>query len=461
MPHAIAPDRVLPTLNPDGSRRRIRPKPAYGRFFRARRTVAYALMLVFFLIPYLRIGGKPVILLDLPARRFTLFGSTFLPTEMTLFMLLVLGLILLVFLLTAVLGRVWCGWACPQTVYMEYLFRPFERWIEGGWRASQRMDRRRGPHPRRIAKMAVFVLFSLFLAHTFLAYFVPIEELAHWVRQSPVQHPTSFLIMLGTTAMILFDFGWFREQTCLVACPYGRLQSVLLDRRSLIVGYDVRRGEPRAKSMRDRPAGAGDCIECRMCVLTCPTGIDIREGLQMECIHCTQCMDACDFVMERFGKPKGLIRYSSRDELEGVTSRRLGARRVLYPAALAACAGFLVWGLATRSQADITMLRGLGEPFSRTGSEVVNQVRIKIVNRARDDRRYRIELLDAPDARLVVPIEPMPVASGEMRTQSVFVMLPATAFQGGERRVRFRITDDHDGPEIFGYWLAGPSQGSR
>ena len=453
-----APGRVLSTLNADGSRRWIRSKPSSGRFWRARRLVAYALMLVFVLIPYLQVGGKPLILLDLPARRFTLLGTTFLPTETALFMLLFLAAVVVILLVTALWGRVWCGWACPQTVYMEFLFRPVERWIEGGWRASRRMDRRRGFHPRRLAKDAIYLVFALFLAHTFLAYFVGVEELARWVQRSPVEHPTSFLVMLGTTALILFDFGWFREQTCLVACPYGRLQSVLLDRRSLIVGYDPGRGEPRVRGVRDRPAGAGDCIDCRMCVLTCPTGIDIREGLQMECIHCTQCMDACDFVMGRVGKPPGLIRYSSSDTLAGRDRRRFRVRLALYPVVLAVCLGLLAWGLATRSHAEVTLLRGLGVPYTRgADGSVVNQVRIKLANRADDDRAYGIALEGAPEARLIAPINPLPVAGGEMKTTSVFVVLPASAFRGGERAVAFRIADGTRWSESFPYRLVGPA----
>jgi cytochrome c oxidase accessory protein FixG len=452
-----APGRVLSTLNADGSRRSIRPKPSGGRFERARRAVAYALMLVFFIIPYLRMGGRPLILLDLPARRFTLFGTTFLPTETLLFFLLFLSAVIVILLVTALWGRVWCGWACPQTVYLEFLFRPVERWIEGGWRASQRLDRTRGIHPRRLAKHAIYLGFALFLAHTFLAYFVGVEELARWVRRSPVEHPTSFLIMLGTTALILFDFGWFREQTCLVACPYGRLQSVLLDRRSLIVGYDSRRGEPRARGVRERPAGAGDCIDCRVCVLTCPTGIDIREGLQMECVHCTQCMDACDFVMHRIGKPLGLIRYGSRDELEGKPTRSIRYRVALYPAALALCVGLLVWGLATRSSAEVTMLRGLGAPYTfETDGSVVNQVRIKVMNRGHADRAFHIALGEAPEARLIAPINPFPVAAGTMQTTTVFVVEPRSAFHGGERAVRFTISDGARWSETFPHRLLGP-----
>jgi cytochrome c oxidase accessory protein FixG len=454
---AEAPARVLSTLNLDGTRRWLRPKPSRGAHFARRRVIAYGLMLVFFLIPYLRMGGKPLMLLDFPRRQFTLFGTTFLPTETMLFMLLFLSCVIAIFLATALFGRVWCGWACPQTVYMEFLFRPVEYWLEGGPRGAQENDRRRGLHPRRLAKYAIYAVFALFLAHTFLAYFVGVEQLAHWVRRSPIEHPTSFLVMLGTTALIFFDFTWFREQTCLVACPYGRLQSVLLDRRSLIVGYDTRRGEPRERGTKTRGAGAGDCIDCGLCVLTCPTGIDIREGLQMECIHCTQCADACDAVMAKIGRPPGLIRYGSSDGFAGRASRWLRPRVVLYPAMLALALGGFVWMLGTRADAEVTVLRGLGPPYStEADGSVVNQLRIKLVNRGGADRRYQIALTDAPEARLIAPINPFPVPGGAMRTTSVFVVMPRSGFADGERSIDVWISDGRRFNVRVPYRLVGP-----
>ncbi|MCL4865811.1 MAG: cytochrome c oxidase accessory protein CcoG, partial [Gemmatimonadales bacterium] len=349
------PLQGLSTLNEDGSRRWLRPKLSPGGFWRWRRVVAYGLMVLFFALPYLRIGGKPLVLLDIPRREFTFFGTTFLPTDTLLLMLLMVSIALGIFLLTALLGRVWCGWACPQTVYLEFLFRPIERWVEGGRSGSLQLDReRRHFAPRRLVKYAIYLVLALFLAHTFLAYFVGIEQLLQWVRRSPVEHPTSFLVMAGTTAMIFADFAWFREQTCIVACPYGRLQSVLLDRRSLIVGYDPNRGEPRMRGVKERAATAGDCIDCGACVLTCPTGIDIRDGLQMECIHCTQCADACDAIMDQVGTPRGLIRYTSQDALAGVPSPRLRPRVVLYPAVMAISLGLLIYNLGTQVDTDIT-----------------------------------------------------------------------------------------------------------
>ena len=454
---ALATERVLSTLNVDGSRRWLRPRPSPGRFHDGRRAAAYVLMLVFFLIPYLRIGGRAVMLFDLPRRRFDLFGTTFLPTDALLLALLLVSTVIFIFLLTALAGRIWCGWACPQTVYLEFLFRPIERLLEGGPRGSQHLDRGGALHPRRLLKYLVYAGLALFLAHTFLAYFVPVAELAQWVRRSPVQHPTSFLVMLGTTALIFFDFAYFREQTCLVACPYGRVQAVLLDRRSVIVGYDARRGEPRMKGVKERPAGAGDCIDCRLCVLTCPTGIDIREGLQMECIHCTQCMDACDAVMARIGRPAGLIRYSTRDRLEGRRTGVLRPRVVLYPLALAVTAGLFAWGLGARAAPDVTLMRGIGAPYTlEPDGSVVNQVRLKITNRGRQDRAIRIELAGLAGATLVAPQDPLPVPAGQARTTSVFVVAPAAGFPRGERPATFRLSDGARWSRDFAYRLVGP-----
>lgn len=452
-----AEEQVLSTLNVDGSRRWIHPRLSRGIYLKRRRIVAAVLMVVFLVIPYLRLGGKPLVLLDLPHRQFTLFGVTFLPTDMLLFMLLFVASVVAIFLATAMYGRVWCGWACPQTVYMEFLFRPIEHWLEGGPRGSKKLDRRRGLHPRRILKYAIFLLFAMVLAHTFLAYFVGVDQLAQWVRRSPVEHPTSFLVMLITTALVFFDYAYFREQTCIVACPYGRLQSVLLDPQSLIISYDPSRGEPRRKGIKERPATAGDCIDCKLCVLTCPTGIDIREGLQMECIHCTQCADACDAVMARIGKPKGLIRYTSRAEIEGHARRLLRPRVVLYPLVLAVTLGLFAFTLATRSDTEVTVLRGLGAPYRiEAGGRVLNQIRIKVTNRGQADRTYAISLDGAPGTQLVAPQNPFPVPAGDTRETSVFVWLPPAGLARGEEAVRFTV-DDHAGfRRSIPYELVGP-----
>jgi cytochrome c oxidase accessory protein FixG len=453
-----ASGRVLATLNEDGSRRWIRPKPASGKWLIRRRVVAYALMAFYLAFPHLRWNDKPWMLLDLPRREFTFFGTTFLPTDTLLLMLLFVSALIFIFLLTALFGRVWCGWACPQTVWMEFVFRPIERLVEGGVGASRTLDReKRRFAPRRLLKHAIYAVLAVILGNTFLAYFVGTDALRQWVTQSPLEHPTPFLVMAVVTLGVFLDFAWFREQTCLVACPYGRWQSALLDKQSVIVAYDRTRGEPRGHGVGARP-GLGDCVACNACVNTCPTGIDIRDGLQMECIHCTQCADACDDIMVKVGKPTGLIRYSSQDALAGKPPRFLRVRTVLYPLAFTLFFGAFLVALATRSPADVTLLGPIGAPFTREADgQIVNQVRLRIANRTGDDHRYTISYIDEPGAQLIAPENPVLVAAGATITTSVFVMQGADRFVGGERRVRFRLSDDAEFSREFQWRLPGPS----
>jgi cytochrome c oxidase accessory protein FixG len=448
-------------MNQDGSRRWIRPKPSKGRYDARRRITAWTLMIVFTALPHLRVGGKPAMLFDIPRREFSFFGSTFLPTDTFLLMLLLFSIFVGIFLVTALWGRVWCGWACPQTVYMEYLYRPLERLIEGGRVRTLKMDRE-GPNGRRILKHVVFLFVSAFLAHTFLAYFVGVEALSRWMRGSPAEHPAAFALMLGTTLLMFFDFGWFREQTCIVACPYGRFQSVLLDRQSLIVGYDTGRGEPRAKRRgKTKAEGAGDCVDCGLCVSTCPTGIDIRDGLQMECIHCTQCIDACDAVMDKVGSPRGLIRYTSEEELETGSRRFLRPRLVVYSSILLLMFGGLVTSLAGKSSADVTLLRGLGSPFSvLDNGRVSNQIRVKVANRADSERAFTIALVGNDELGLIAPENPLVVDAQGSAMTAAFITAPASAFVAGEALVRLRIDDGQGFSTEIEYRLLGPTSRS-
>jgi cytochrome c oxidase accessory protein FixG len=460
-PTSNAPDaqeRVLSTMNRDGSRRRIRPKLSKGRHHRRRLVTAWALILTFTLIPILKMGGKPLMLLDIGRREFTFFGATFLPTDTFLLMLLLFGIFVGIFLITAVWGRVWCGWACPQTVYMEFLYRPLETLIEGGRSGSMKIDRT-GFSPRRLVKNIVFLVVSAFLANTFLAYFVGWDRLLGWMTSSPAAHPAAFGVVVVTTLLMFADFGWFREQTCILACPYGRFQSVLLDRQSLVVGYDEARGEPRKPWRTSEERTAGDCIDCSLCVSTCPTGIDIRDGaLQMECIACTQCIDACDAVMDRIGTPRGLIRYTSQAELESGPQRFIRPRLVAYSAILLVMFGALAFSLAGKSTADVTVLRGLGAPFQLLASgEVSNQIRIKIANRSDAERRYSFELVDAAGLALVAPENPLTVAAGDSEMTAAFITAPTSAFAAGELEITLRVFDGVDFDESRTYRLLGPS----
>jgi cytochrome c oxidase accessory protein FixG len=453
-----AQERVLSTLNRDGTRRWIRPKLSKGKHYRRRLVTAWALIATFTLIPILKLGGKPLMLFDIPKREFTFFGATFLPTDTFLLMLLLFSIFIGIFLVTAVLGRVWCGWACPQTVYMEYLYRPLEVLIEGGRNRQLELDAE-GADARRLIKNVVFLLVSAFLANTFLAYFIGWDQLLGWMTSSPTQHPMAFALMLGTTLLMFFDFAYFREQTCIVACPYGRFQSVLLDTQSLIVGYDSNRGDPRAKWRKKEERTAGDCIDCHLCVSTCPTGIDIREGLQMECIHCTQCIDACDEVMDRIGLDRGLIRYTSQAELESGKRAFFRPRVFAYSAILLVMFGAFTISLAGKSSADVTLLRGLGAPFTILQSgEVSNQIRIKIANRSPDERSYLIELLGAHHLEMIAPENPLTVASGETEMTAAFITGRRSAFAGGEVAITIKVADGVDFSTERSYRLLGPAE---
>lgn len=460
--------RVLATLNDDGSRRWLRPRVSKGRYLTGRRLVAYALIAIFTILPHLSVHGKPLVLLDIASQRFIIFGKTFLPTDTLLLALLLVGVFLTIFFVTALFGRVWCGWTCPQTVYMEFVFRPLERLFEGapgrrqkGWLARSGFG--------KVLQPAVSLVVCLYLAHTFLAYFVGVDKLRLWVTQSPLEHPTPFLVMALTTGLMMFDFMYFREQTCILACPYGRLQGTLLDRQSMVIGYDRARGEPRGKVRRktsvslpvlaaDATPATGDCVDCEMCVTTCPTGIDIRNGLQMECIGCAQCIDACDAVMDKINRPRGLIRYSSQARLSGEPARMLRARTVIYPALLTVIAAAFVLVLLRQAPANITVLRGLGRPYTvMSDGSVENNIRIKVLNRTDAPVAYTFSASAAGGvASLRAEDNPATVPPGESRTVSAILVAPADAFSGGTLGATVRITDGAGFTRDVRYTLQGP-----
>jgi cytochrome c oxidase accessory protein FixG len=448
-------------MDADGSRIRIRPKQFRGRYWRARLVVGWALIVIFVSMPLIRIHGQPAMFLDVAQRKFHLFGRTFLATDGVLLMLLLLTTFVGVFWLTALVGRAWCGWGCPQTVYMEFLFRPIERWFEGD-RAHQRQLDQRGFSGSRFAKYLVFALLAALLANVFLAYFVGVERLKGWVTQSPIEHPASFLVMVVTGLLVFLDFAWFREQMCTVVCPYARLQAVLLDQRSLIVGYSSTRGEPRGKGKRRDDLG--DCVDCAACVVACPTGIDIREGLQLECIACAQCVDACDSVMDKLSLPRGLVRYASQSTLErpDANPRIFRLRTVVYPLLMVAFLAAMVVIGDRRTVADVTVLRGIGLPYAVVAGDVQNQLRIKIENRQDVAAVFSIELLAPSGAHLIAPENPLRVAAGKREQTSVFVVVPKTAFVTQQIEVKIRISDGRGFVCDLPYKLLGPKyQGGR
>ncbi|QNN24824.1 cytochrome c oxidase accessory protein CcoG [Planctomycetales bacterium ZRK34] len=455
--------RVLSTLENDGSRRWLKPRVSKGRFLTARRIVAYALIVLFTALPYIPINGKPAILLDIVHRQFTLFGFTFLPTDTILLALFMVGLIISIFLMTALLGRVWCGWACPQTVYLEFVYRPIERLLEGtiGRGGASKRDMAGW---RSVVRFVVYLIISMFLAHTFLAYFVGVEALFKWVQSSPFEHPIAFVVMAATTFLMMFDFTYFREQMCIIACPYGRFQSVMLDRNSLIIGYDEQRGEPRGRFERGVPDSErkhGDCIDCLNCVTTCPTGIDIREGLQMECVACAQCVDACDSVMDKIGRPRGLIRYSSQAAMSAKPDekpRLLRPRVIFYPALLLIIATIFTVVFSSKGTADVMITRNYGSPFARMGDDrISNSLRLKIVNRTADPAAYRIAVISDEAATVETTQNPIQIEAGATLTEGMLLTVPQDRFRDGHYDVKIRVTGDDDFEKTVNIRLIGPA----
>lgn len=434
--NATAPDakRRLPlverksSLRRDGTRNIVHPADVHGRFTRARHVVFAILGIILVFVPWIRIAGRPALFLDVPERRFFLFGAAYNAQDFWLAFFLASGLLFALLFVTAVLGRVWCGWACPQTVFLEGVFRPIERLIEGP--RNERMRRNAGPRDagfwtRKIVKHALFVLAALFIAHAFLAYFVSIPSLLTMVRQSPSEHPTAFAWVSVVSVALYGNFAWFREQLCLIVCPYGRLQSILTDDDSLVVGYDVNRGEPRGKG-KDR-AGHGACVDCDRCVVVCPTGIDIRNGLQLDCIGCTQCIDACDEVMDRVKQPRGLIRYDSLRSLRGEGHRWLRPRVFAYVAMGAIGATVAFFAMRSRSPFEANLVRMRGMPYVVEGETVRNTFELHVINK--EDHAITLRLrADAPEGIEVSLPNELTLAALENHPMTVVAIGPRSAF---------------------------------
>jgi cytochrome c oxidase accessory protein FixG len=454
MDHSIPSRRVLPTLNNDGTRRLVRPKLFQGVHHNRRRWVGWGLIALFVGLPFVQIGGKPAALLDIPRREFTLLGTTFLPTDGVLLMLLMLSAFVAVFLLTALVGRAWCGWGCPQTVYMEFVFRPIERWLEGSRGQQLKLDKD-GPNFRRVLKWFIFGLVSVVVANVFLAYFVRPTTLLQWMTRSPFEHPAGSLVVAGTSGLVFFNFAYFREQMCTVICPYARLQSALLDKSSLLVGYDSLRGEPRGGGRKSE----GDCIDCKACVITCPTGIDIRDGLQLECISCTQCIDACNSVMKKLDKPSGLIRYASSNWFQTHRAANWLRPRVLAYAGLLAVllGGLLFFGRERAEAAEVTVLRGIGAPFIEQSQSIRNQLRVKVRNRTDLEQTYTIRLEGAANSEMIAPENPLHVGAGQQATTSLFVLSPRDLFTAGKRHIELVISTPDGFESHVEYHLLGPT----
>ncbi len=384
------------SIRADGSHLAIHPADVSGRFMRLRRASGWFLILLYLALPWIPVGGYPAVFLDVADRRFHFFGRTLAAQDLWLLFFLISGTGFLLFYFTALLGRVWCGWACPQTVFLEHVYRRVERWIEGDAVARRRLDAApwtTGKLLRRGGKQAAFVVLSLVIAHLFLAYFVSLPRLWGMMSSAPFAHWGAFVFVFVFGGILYCNFAWFREQLCIVICPYGRLQSALIDDHSLVIGYDAIRGEPRGRA---GAAGVGDCVACNRCVAVCPTGIDIRQGLQIECIGCAACIDACDQVMTRLKRRRGLIRYDSLTGLAGGRTQWLRARTIVYSVLLLVGAGVATSAFRTVKPAAFSVTRLVGAAYYFDPATVRNQFLVRLVNKRDVPQRLVVRLRGAP-----------------------------------------------------------------
>ncbi|HVU32787.1 MAG TPA: cytochrome c oxidase accessory protein CcoG [Opitutaceae bacterium] len=421
---------TVTTIRSDGSRPFLFPADARGRFARWRRASAFVLIAVYLSLPWIKVNGYPAVFLDVAERRFHLLGLTLSAQDMWLLFFLITGVGFSLFFVTALFGRIWCGWACPQTVFLDHVFRRIERWIDGD--ALQRRKLHAAPMSvgklgRRLAKHALYVAVAAVITHLFLAYFVSLPQVWSMVRAAPGEHWGAFAFAMVATGVLYFNFAWFREQLCIVICPYGRVQSALIDDDSLVIGYAANRGEPRGRV----GTAKGDCVDCARCVAVCPTGIDIRQGLQMECIGCTACIDACDDVMARLGRPQGLIRYDSKAGFAGARTRWIRPRTVLYFVLLLAGASVATWAISTVKPASVSVLRMTGAPYIVDPVSVRNQFLVRIVNKRNTPMQFRLRLGHAPAGMQQVGFDsPVTLPSLGETVQPLIVQEPRQGYQG-------------------------------
>ncbi|MEJ2004396.1 MAG: cytochrome c oxidase accessory protein CcoG [Cyclobacteriaceae bacterium] len=389
---------TIATVDAEGKRIWVYPKKPSGRYHNYRILVTIVLLGILFAGPFIKIGGQPLLLLNFFERKFVIFGQVFWPQDFFLLALLLITFFVFIILLTVSFGRIWCGWACPQTLFMEMVFRKIEYWIEGDANKQRKLDKAPWTTEKiwkKTLKHVIFFSIALLIAHTVMAYLIGIEQVKEIVSQPPNEHLSGFVGLMAFTGIFYWVFAYFREQACVAVCPYGRLQGVLLDKKSIVIAYDWIRGEPRGKISKKKEVQEerGDCIDCKLCVHACPTGIDIRNGTQLECVNCTACIDACDEVMDKVNRPRGLIRYASYDSIAEGKTTLFNTRVKAYSVVLILLLGVFGFSLMNRSDVETTILKVPGQLYQKQENGMIsNLFNIQFVNKTSEKMEIELEV---------------------------------------------------------------------